>query len=178
MLMLRLKTRVTGRPFSLPHHFGMSAKTPFKMADKPENFGKTFTKITSPTRQSHQDSPTRATTQSWAMSSPDLSHTAWATPFLKGSTKKKVKEKEKSEEKKVVLHPRTQPPADSAARLIYLRVYDSRASSCKSASSPLSRVWPDLVSPVWPLGPILGLLLFLPTQPSVCEEFRSLLFRV
>ena len=36
------------------------------------------------------------------------------------------------------------------------------------------RVWPGLVPPVWPLDPFLGLLLFLPVQPSVYEEFRSL----
>jgi hypothetical protein len=42
----------------------------------------------------------------------------------------------------------------------------------------LLRVWPGLVPPTWPLDPLLGLLLFLPAQPSVCETFRSLRFRV
>jgi hypothetical protein len=39
-------------------------------------------------------------------------------------------------------------------------------------------VWPDLVPPVWPLDPLQVLLSFLPAQPSVCEEFRSLRFSV
>ena len=38
------------------------------------------------------------------------------------------------------------------------------------------RVWPCLVPPSWPLDLVLGSLLFLPDQPSVCEEFRSLRF--
>ncbi len=38
--------------------------------------------------------------------------------------------------------------------------------------------WPGLVSPAWQFDPILELLFFLPTQPSVCEEFRSLRFSV
>ncbi len=40
------------------------------------------------------------------------------------------------------------------------------------------RVWPGLMSPTWPLDPLLGWLLLLPTQPSVCETFRSLRFNL
>jgi hypothetical protein len=40
------------------------------------------------------------------------------------------------------------------------------------------RVWPGLVPSAWPLDPMLLLLLFLPAQPSVCETFRSLLFKL
>ncbi len=40
------------------------------------------------------------------------------------------------------------------------------------------RVLPGLMSPTWPLDPLLGWLLLLPTQPSVCETFRSLRFNL
>ena len=39
-------------------------------------------------------------------------------------------------------------------------------------------VWPGLVPPSWPLDPLLVLPFFLPSQPSVCEVFRSLRFSV
>jgi hypothetical protein len=51
-------------------------------------------------------------------------------------------------------------------------------TSCALRSFGFFRVWPGLVSPGWPLDPLLVSLLFLPAQPSVCEDFRSLRFSV
>ncbi len=53
-------------------------------------------------------------------------------------------------------------------------------SSLSHALRPFGfvRVWPGLVPPVWPLDPLLDLLLFLPALPSVCETFRNLRFSV
>ncbi len=53
----------------------------------------------------------------------------------------------------------------------------SRSSlSCALRFFGVLRVWSGLVPPTWPWIPILGLLFFLPAQPSVCEAFRFLCF--
>ncbi len=60
-----------------------------------------------------------------------------------------------------------------SVRLTYLSVYDiSRALR----SFGFLHVWPGLVPATWPLERLLGLLLFVPSKPSIYETFdRSIL---
>ncbi len=84
-----------------------------------------------------------------------------------------------------------QPPAESAARLMHLRVYDNRDRSHQSAPSPslyyslthalryfgFLSAWPGLQFPsVRPLG--LGLLYVYPCNPVCVRRFRSSCFSV
>jgi hypothetical protein len=77
--------------------------------------------------------------------------------------------------------------SDSGRPLHYSTFEVSPPSPAPSPSPPSSltyahrsfgvfRVWPGLVPPAWPWHTILAVLFFLPTQPSVYETCRILIF--
>ncbi len=74
--------------------------------------------------------------------------------------------------------PRPHPPRSRMHTAYHptLSPHPCSSLSCALRSFGVLRVWPGLVPPAWPWDPILGLLFFLPEEPSVYEACRILSF--